>query len=68
LLDKYKNVKLIPFHKLTAPRFAMHMEQRNFLPDAPRGNSCDCTHFCHSTPFWRAVMGGVGHALKQSGL
>ena len=68
MLDKYKNVKLIPFHKLTAPRFAMHMEQRNFPPNGSHGDGCDCTHFCHSTLFWRAVMGGVRDALEQSWL
>jgi hypothetical protein len=65
-LAKFTNIKLIPFHNLTAPRFAMHMEQRRFPPEGSHGDACDCTHLCHSTPFWRAVMGGVRESLLQS--
>jgi len=56
-LERYPNVKLIPFRQLTAPRHAMHMKSRN-------GNICDCTHWCHSTPLWRAVLGGMMDTLK----
>jgi len=65
-LAEFKNIKLIPFHDLTAPRFAMHMEQRNFPVGGSHGDGCDCTHLCHSTLFWRSVMGGVREALAQS--
>lgn len=58
-LEKYQNVKLIPFQELTKPRFAMHMKNRRL-----GGQGCDCTHWCHSTPFWRAVMGGITDAIK----
>ena len=58
-LSKYKNVKLIPFEKLTAPRFAMHMKSRKL-----RGDGCDCTHWCYSMQFWRATMGGMYDALE----
>jgi hypothetical protein len=37
----------------------MHMKSRR-LGDG----GCDCTHWCHSTPFWRAVMGGMMDTLK----
>lgn len=58
-LETYRNVKLIPFRELTKPRFAMHMKNRRL-----GRQGCDCTHWCHSTPFWRAVMGGIMDAIK----
>ena len=59
MLATHTNVKLIPFEELTKPRFAMHMKRRRLKRDG-----CDCTHWCHSTPFWRVAMGGMLNTLK----
>jgi hypothetical protein len=60
------NVRLFPFRKLTAPRFAMHFKRR--VLGARGHEGCDCLHWCYSPPFWRTVMGSVKDALAMSQL
>ena len=60
------NVRLVPFRKLTAPRFAMHLKRR--VLGARGHEGCDCLHWCYSPPFWRTVMGSMKDALAMSQL
>lgn len=62
---RYEHVRVVPFRKLTVPRFAGHFKSRHFRAMGDTKN-CDCTHWCYSALFWRAVFGGAMNALVSS--
>lgn len=59
---KYPHVRLLPFYKLTRPRWRWHFGNCTARPNGWNYYTCcDCTHFCFAPGMWHAHL----HSLKE---
>ena len=60
-----KDIGLVPFFNLTAPRHNMHRRHFcSFSNQVRVGSCCDCTHFCYTPLFWDHFFAGLGESIR----
>lgn len=66
-------VPIVPFYKLTAPRYDMHNRDDSCGGGASRRGAprrqagcCDCTHFCYTPQLYDAYFANVERALARA--
>lgn len=65
--EEYAALRVIPYWRLTAPRFNMHHEASMSSADGER-RVCDCTHYCYSPLFYEYEYDMWWNSFVDAGL